>query len=165
MFHTKNKKLSRIEVWAVLGGSASNRSQGCNQDVSQSCSYLKAWLQLGGPTFLVVQSHNQQPGAASPCRPLCAAWVSSGRGGCLPTVSSSRKQAQAAEPQASHFVNPTMFCWRRKWQPTPVILPGNFHGQRSLAGYSPWGYKESGMAEQLSLSLTQHVLFLRNILY
>ena len=29
--------------------------------------------------------------------------------------------------------------WRRKWQPTPVILPGEFHGQRSLAGYSPWG--------------------------
>ena len=33
--------------------------------------------------------------------------------------------------------------WRRKWQPTPVFLPGKFHGQRSLAGYSPWGHKES----------------------
>ena len=32
--------------------------------------------------------------------------------------------------------------WRRKWQPTPVYLPGKFHGQRNLAGYSPWGYKE-----------------------
>ena len=31
--------------------------------------------------------------------------------------------------------------WRRKWQPTPVFLPGEFHGQRSLAGYSPWGHK------------------------
>ena len=30
--------------------------------------------------------------------------------------------------------------WRRKWQPTPLHLPGNFHGQRSLAGYSPWGH-------------------------
>ena len=30
--------------------------------------------------------------------------------------------------------------WRRKWQPTPVLLPGEFHGQRSLAGYSPWGH-------------------------
>ena len=29
--------------------------------------------------------------------------------------------------------------WRRKWQPTPIFLPGKFHGQRSLAGYSPWG--------------------------
>ena len=32
--------------------------------------------------------------------------------------------------------------WRRKWQPTPVFLPGESHGQRSLAGYSPWGRKE-----------------------
>ena len=32
--------------------------------------------------------------------------------------------------------------WRRKWQPTPVFLPGKPHGWRSLAGYSPWGYKE-----------------------
>ena len=30
--------------------------------------------------------------------------------------------------------------WRRKWQPTPVFLPGKVHGQRSLAGCSPWGY-------------------------
>ena len=29
--------------------------------------------------------------------------------------------------------------WRRKWEPTPVFLPGESHGQRSLAGYSPWG--------------------------
>ena len=33
--------------------------------------------------------------------------------------------------------------WRRKRQPAPVSLPGKFHGQRSLAGYSPWGHKES----------------------
>ena len=33
-------------------------------------------------------------------------------------------------------------CPRRKWQPTPVFLPGKFHGQRSLVGYSPWGCKE-----------------------
>ena len=31
--------------------------------------------------------------------------------------------------------------WRRKWQPTPVFLPGKFHGRKSLAGYSPWGEK------------------------
>ena len=30
-----------------------------------------------------------------------------------------------------------------KWQPAPVFLPGEFHGQRRLAGYSPWGHKES----------------------
>ena len=32
--------------------------------------------------------------------------------------------------------------WRRKWKPTPVFLPGESHGQRSLEGYSPWGRKE-----------------------
>ena len=37
--------------------------------------------------------------------------------------------------------------------PTPVLLPGEFHGLRSLVGYSPWGHKESDMAEQLTLSL------------
>ena len=35
--------------------------------------------------------------------------------------------------------------WRRKWQPTLIFLPGKSHGQRILAGYSPWGHKESDM--------------------
>ena len=37
--------------------------------------------------------------------------------------------------------------WRRAWQPTPVFLPGESHGQRILAGYSPWGHKESDVTE------------------
>ena len=37
--------------------------------------------------------------------------------------------------------------WRRKWQPTPVSLPGKSHGQRSLVGCSPWGGKELGTTE------------------
>ena len=36
--------------------------------------------------------------------------------------------------------------WSRKWQPTPVFLRGKFHGERSLAGYSPWGHEESDMS-------------------
>ena len=43
--------------------------------------------------------------------------------------------------------------WRRKWKPTPVLLPGESHGQRSLAGYSPWGCKVSETTEA-----TQHVI-------
>jgi len=35
----------------------------------------------------------------------------------------------------------------REWQTTPVFLPGKSHGQRSLAGYSPWGHKELDMTE------------------
>ena len=45
--------------------------------------------------------------------------------------------------------------WRRKWQPTPVFLPGKFHEQRSLAGYSPRSWKESDTTEWLSLSLLE----------
>ena len=44
--------------------------------------------------------------------------------------------------------------WRREWQPIPVFLPGECHGQRSLAGYSPWDCKESDMTEQLTLLLS-----------
>ena len=40
--------------------------------------------------------------------------------------------------------------WRRKWQPTLVPLPGKSHGQRSLAGYSPWGHRELDVTEELN---------------
>ena len=39
--------------------------------------------------------------------------------------------------------------WRRKWQPTPVFLPGDSQGQRSLVGYHLWGYTESDTTERL----------------
>ena len=39
--------------------------------------------------------------------------------------------------------------WRREWQPTPVFLPGESHGQRGLVGYSPWGREESDMTAWL----------------
>ena len=42
--------------------------------------------------------------------------------------------------------------WNRKWQPTPVFLPGESHGWRSLIGYSPWGHKELDMTETTCLS-------------
>ena len=41
--------------------------------------------------------------------------------------------------------------WSDLWQPTPVFLPGESYGQKSLAGYSPWGHKESDTTEQLML--------------
>ena len=40
--------------------------------------------------------------------------------------------------------------WRRAWQHTPVFLPGESHGQRSPAGYSPWGHKELDATERLT---------------
>ena len=47
------------------------------------------------------------------------------------------------------FGNVVKIPWRRKWQPTPVFLPGESHGQRSLVGYCPQGHKESDTTEQL----------------
>ena len=41
----------------------------------------------------------------------------------------------------------TFMRWRRKWQPTPVFLPGESHGRRSLVGCSPWGRTESDTTE------------------
>ena len=47
--------------------------------------------------------------------------------------------------------------WRRKWQPTPVFLLGEFHGQRSLVGYSPQGCKELDMTEQACTHVYAHI--------
>ena len=42
-----------------------------------------------------------------------------------------------------------MATWRKQWHPTPVLLPGKSHGQRSLVGFSPWGRKEWDTTERL----------------
>ena len=50
-----------------------------------------------------------------------------------------------------------MVPWRREWLPMPVFLPGKFHGQRSLVGYSSWCLKESDTTEQLTISLFKDI--------
>ena len=47
--------------------------------------------------------------------------------------------------------------WRRAWHPIPVFLPGKFHGQRSLVGWSPWGCKESDMTKRLSMHTRRYL--------
>ena len=47
------------------------------------------------------------------------------------------------------FPQPPFLCQRRQWQPTPVLLPGNSHGRRSLVGCSPWGCQQLDTTEQL----------------
>ena len=54
---------------------------------------------------------------------------------------------------------------RKEWLSTPVFLSGQFHGERSLGGYSPWGRKELDMTEQLSLSIIKNTCMLLLILY
>ena len=59
-----------------------------------------------------------------------------------------------ASSVAQRWFNPWVgkIPWRRAWQPTPVFLPGESDGQRSLAGYSPWDHKELDRTEA-----TEHV--------
>ena len=55
--------------------------------------------------------------------------------------------------------------WRRKWQPTPVFLPGESHGQKTLAGHSPWGHKEWDTTERLLLSLSFKVVMEEELIW
>ena len=49
----------------------------------------------------------------------------------------------------AYLIALTPLLWRRQWQPSPILLPGKSHGQRSLVVCSPWGRKESDMTERL----------------
>ena len=85
-------------------------------------------------------------GASSVWQPLCRCPL----GLCLPS--------RWVCPGGSDGKRICLQCWSpgfdplaRERLPTPVFLPGEFHGQRSLAGYSPWGYKELDTTERLTL--------------
>ena len=70
----------------------------------------------------------------------------------LPRWPNDRESACQGRRSRRHGYDPRvgMIPWRRKWQPTPVFLPGKPQEQRSLVGYRPWGHKESDMTEQLN---------------
>ena len=63
---------------------------------------------------------------------------------------------QCRRPGLNPWVRKTP--WRRKWQLTPVSLPGKSYGERSLADYSPWSRKESDTTELRTLSLSFSIL-------
>ena len=56
-------------------------------------------------------------------------------------------QSEVSQKKKSKYRILMHICQRRKWQPTPVLLPGKSHGRRNLVGYSPWGCKELDMTE------------------
>ena len=70
--------------------------------------------------------------------------------GFLGSTSGKESACQCERRRRGRF-NPWVrkIPWRRKWQPTPVFLPGKFHEPRRLVGYSPWGHRESDTTEQL----------------
>ena len=82
--------------------------------------------------------------------PLSFAGGSDGKIACL----------QCWRPRFNHWVG--KIPWKRKWQATPELLPGKFHGWRDLVGYSPWGHKESDTTTSLLFCwfLVWHQLFL-----
>ena len=65
--------------------------------------------------------------------------------------SSGVEHLTADQEVPGSYLGAPFLLWRRKWQSTPVFLPGESHGWRSLVGYSLWGRKESDMTERLHL--------------
>ena len=62
---------------------------------------------------------------------------------CIPIVSLGRSILPGSKVSSLEFLVSVVERWRRKWQPTAILLPGKSHGWRSLVGYSPWDRKES----------------------
>ena len=96
-----------------------------------------------------VRPHRQQPTR------LCHPWDSPGKNtgvGCHFLLQCRKVKSESEVAQSC----PTL--WRRRWHPTPVLLPGKSHGRRGLVGCSPWGCWESDTTERLhfhfSLSCT-----------
>ena len=90
-------------------------------------------------------------------------WGGEGNAHWLPwTLRWKRNCLQCRRPGLNPWVR--KIPWRRKWLPTPVFLPGEFYGQRSLVVYSPWGHKESDMTERLTLTHRTRILFIDDLI-
>ena len=74
----------------------------------------------------------------------------------FPEGANGKETAYQCRDRKKHRFDPWVreISWRRTWKSTPVFLPGESHGQRGLAGYSPWSCKELGMTE-----VTEHNIF------
>ena len=96
------------------------------------------------------------PSLQEPCGPSHAVVTKADVVSSAPREQYLQRCGFSAFPSGSEFCIVSIF-WRgflhppfpMKWQPTPVLLPGKSHGQRSLVGCSPWGHKESDTTEQL----------------
>ena len=82
-----------------------------------------------------------------PCSALGAGFIPAQGTMRFPGGSDSKASEQRGGPGFDPWVG--KIPWKRKWQLTPVLLSGKSHGRRSLAGYSPWGRKESDTTEWL----------------
>ena len=80
---------------------------------------------------------------------ICKSYILFG----LPRWHSGKEPTRQCRRYKRHGFNPWVrkIPWSRKWQPTPVFLPGKSHGQGSLAGYSPWSGKQSDVTEHICI--------------
>ena len=83
---------------------------------------------------------------------------SGGASGKEPTCQCRRHKRRRFDPWVRKIL------WRRAWQSISIFLPGESHGQRSLEGYCPWGYKESGMTEATEHALGEFLIMIPEIL-
>ena len=95
-----------------------------------------------------ISSHLRATCLSPPLRPFPLTEKSN-----LPTSGSVDNESACNTGDRGRGFNPWVrkIPWRKKWQPAPVFLPGEFPGQRSLVDYSPWGHKEH-TAENLPIS-------------
>ena len=95
--------------------------------------------------FLSIQTKNSRRNFSHEASPLILPFTTlgfpGGTCGKEPSCQCRRRKRRRFNPWVGKIP------WRMAWQPTPVFLPGESHGQRSLAGYSPWGHKESDTTE------------------
>ena len=100
----------------------------------------------------------------SPDIPFCPSLrsycgFSGGASGKEPTCQCRRHKSLGFDPWIEKIP------WRREWQPTPVFSPGDFHGQSSLEGYSPWGCTESDTTEATEHACLLTVLYRLSIYF
>ena len=107
--------------------------------------YRVLWYTVGPafPNGIILQSH----GILVKTKKFTLVWHQQGFPG-----GSVIKNLRASVGDTGHEFDPWVrkIPWRRKWKPTPVFLPGESRGQKSLAGYSPWDRKELDTTERLS---------------
>ena len=107
-------------------------------------SHRPCWAGLWKMSLVKLKTHDCQEGRG---RGRGFAWARKSKG--LPRWPYGRGKRPGFDPWVGKIP------WRKEWQSTPVFWPGQFHGQRSLAGCSPWGHKESDMTEQKKVQKPQ----------
>ena len=105
----------------------------------ENLSYATTWMKL--EDIMLNETNQQQKDKYSM---IMLIWVAQMvKNPQLPTMQETQVQFLGREDllEKGMSTHSSILAWRRECPPTPAFLPGEFHGQRSLAGYSPWGHR------------------------